>query len=86
MITAAACHDFEHPGFNNIYMVNTKDPLALLYNDVSVLESHHIAASFKLLHSSDAVNFTKELSVADYNELRQTMIKCVLATDMVHHF
>jgi len=31
-LLAAACHDFKHPGFNNIYLVNTKSPLAIRYN------------------------------------------------------
>lgn len=60
MITAAATHDFEHPGFNQNYLINSKDPLAIKYNDKAVLENHHIAASFKLLHSSEDIDFTLE--------------------------
>lgn len=32
-ILAGACHDFDHPGFNNLYLVETKDEIALRYND-----------------------------------------------------
>jgi hypothetical protein len=57
LLIAGGCHDHEHPGFNNVYMVEAKDPLAIRYNgtylgilkfylDVSVLENHHVASSF----------------------------------------
>jgi len=32
VLLAAICHDFKHPGYNNIYLVNTKAPLAIRYN------------------------------------------------------
>ena len=32
-----------HPGLNNAFMVRTRSPLALRYNDQSVLEHHHLA-------------------------------------------
>lgn len=32
LIIAGACHDFEHPGLNNVYLMDTRDPIALRYN------------------------------------------------------
>lgn len=32
LIVAGACHDYEHPGFNNLYLVDIKDPIAIRYN------------------------------------------------------
>lgn len=32
VLLAALCHDFKHPGYNNIYLINTKAPLAIRYN------------------------------------------------------
>jgi hypothetical protein len=32
LIVAGACHDHEHPGFNNVYLIDTKDPIATRYN------------------------------------------------------
>ena len=32
-VTAGACHDIEHPGFSNIYLIEASDPIALRYND-----------------------------------------------------
>jgi len=46
MYLAAAFHDYEHPGVNNPYLIATGDDMALKYNDISVLESHHVSAAF----------------------------------------
>ena len=48
-LVAAACHDFEHPGVNQVFLCQKKQALALRYNDKSVLENHHAAASYKLM-------------------------------------
>jgi len=32
LVVAGACHDFEHPGLNNMYLVENKHPIALKYN------------------------------------------------------
>lgn len=49
MMIGGACHDHEHPGVNNAYLVENRDDIAIKYNDVSVLENHHVASSFALL-------------------------------------
>jgi len=46
LFLAALGHDVGHPGTNNAYAIRTKNPLALLYNDKSVLENHHISLFF----------------------------------------
>lgn len=43
---AAALHDYDHPGVNSVFLVNMNDEKAIRHNDVSVLENHHLAASF----------------------------------------
>lgn len=40
-------------------MCNTRNELALLYNDITVLESHHAAFAYKLTHSDERVNIFK---------------------------
>lgn len=82
---AAACHDLNHPGVSNSFMVKTKSQLALLYNDQSVLENHHLAETFKHLYSSD-LNVLGHLPQADQETARRIIIDLVLATDMARHF
>ena len=47
---AAIIHDYDHRGVNNDFLVKTSDPLALLYNDISPMESHHVAAAMTLMN------------------------------------
>lgn len=49
LITACICHDLDHPGFNNTYQINARTEIAIRYNDMSPLENHHCAISFKIL-------------------------------------
>jgi hypothetical protein len=40
-IIAAVCHDLDHPGLNEKFLIATQSHLAGLYNNTSVLENHH---------------------------------------------
>jgi len=84
-IISGGIHDFEHPGFNNAFIQNTKGELAVLYNDMSVLENHHVAAAWRLLLKEDS-SFLENLDQSQYVDLRETVITSVLGTDMKHHF
>ena len=46
---SACVHDHEHGGLNNDFLVKTRHPLALTYNDQSPLENHHVASASKLI-------------------------------------
>jgi calcium/calmodulin-dependent 3',5'-cyclic nucleotide phosphodiesterase len=46
-IIAAIIHDFEHTGTTNSFHVMSGSETALLYNDRSVQENHHISAAFR---------------------------------------
>jgi len=83
-IVAAISHDLDHPGFNNQFLVNMKDEIALLYNDQSVLENHHVAQTFLLLRQ-DELNIFRRFSPKDYTRAREIMIKMILSTDMFYH-
>ena len=47
---AAACHDYDHPGLNNDFLIKSQHPLAILHNDRSPLEQHHCSAGYRLLY------------------------------------
>lgn len=83
-IFAAAIHDVDHPGLTNQYLINSSSELALMYNDESVLENHHLAVAFKLLQNEDCDIFAN-LSKKQRQTLRKMVIDMVLATDMSKH-
>jgi hypothetical protein len=85
LITAGACHDHEHPGFNNVFLVESKDPIAIRYNDVSVLENHHVASSFQLMLEPNC-NVFASFGKDEYKRARSLMISAILGTDMSKHF
>jgi len=49
ILTAACVHDFKHPGVNNTFLVKTHNPIAIRFNDLSVLENYHVSEAFKVL-------------------------------------
>jgi len=49
LMIAAAPHDIGHPGLNNVFLINSNNPLAVTYNDQSVLENHHCALLSNIL-------------------------------------
>ncbi|XP_029706401.1 cAMP-specific 3',5'-cyclic phosphodiesterase 4C-like [Takifugu rubripes] len=81
---AAAIHDVDHPGVSNQFLINTNSELALMYNDESVLENHHLAVGFKLLHQENCDIF-QNLTKRQRQSLRKLVIDIVLATDMSKH-
>ena len=85
-LVAAMMHDYEHPGVNNPFLININDPKAIRHNDVSVLENHHLAASFELMIQNDENNWAHQFDKADFKRIREIIIKTVLATDMAQHF
>ena len=85
MMIAACCHDFEHFGFNNPFLIESRLPWAIQYNDKSPLENHHIAASFSIIEMEEYSIF-KNLDKDDYKAVRKLMIDLVLATDAANHF
>lgn len=66
-------------------MVNARTEIAIRYNDKSVLESHHVAATFGILQRKEN-NIFDRFSGDQYKKTREIMITLVLATDMAFHF
>ena len=84
-LLAAIIHDYDHPGVNNHFLMASSDKMALLYNDKSILENHHCAASFEVL-SRTQCNFLGSLDRADFKSVRENVVDMVLATDLAQHF
>ncbi|XP_045680760.1 high affinity cAMP-specific and IBMX-insensitive 3',5'-cyclic phosphodiesterase 8A isoform X2 [Phyllostomus hastatus] len=85
-LIAATIHDVDHPGRTNSFLCNAGSELAVLYNDLAVLESHHAALAFQLTAGDDKCNIFKNMERNDYRTLRQAIIDMVLATEMTKHF
>mmetsp|Transcript_48086 Transcript_48086/g.120215 ORF Transcript_48086/g.120215 Transcript_48086/m.120215 type:complete len:345 (+) Transcript_48086:3-1037(+) len=84
LIVSALCHDLEHPGVNNPFLVASRSDLATLYNDRSVLENHHCCRAFQLILHSE-IQLLSEFSGQDYTLFRTAVLSNILATDMARH-
>ncbi|KAH3744460.1 3'5'-cyclic nucleotide phosphodiesterase [Pelomyxa schiedti] len=83
MICAAVGHDVSHPGVNNAFLVNSCDPLAVQFNDRSVLENYHASFTIRTLlqHASHWA-----LKPEDLKLVRSNIIELILSTDISRHF
>jgi hypothetical protein len=82
LLVSALCHDLDHPGLNNPFLVSSSADLAILYNDRSPLENHHSSFAFRLMHRSKIL---EKLEAEEYVAFRQAVISNILATDMGRH-
>jgi len=86
-LIAALCHDMKHFGRNNAFCIASSHPLALLYNDQSVLENMHSAACFAALREGDSSDqLMQNLKQDDCITMRSLIVKLILSTDMSEHF
>ena len=86
LFLSCICHDYKHPGVNNNYLKETRNKIAIRYNDISILENMHIAQAFKLINNpNNEYNIFFNLDTNIYKQFRKEMISCVLATDMTFH-
>ena len=85
LIIGALLHDVDHPGKNNNYQINAGTELAILYNDISVLENHHASTSTKILQETGMWDHLVSEDT-DKKKARTRLIEFILATDMAKHF
>jgi len=83
LLTACLCHDLDHVGRTNNFLIDNEDDLAVRYNDRSVLENHHASLACQLLKGS--TDIAEGLSTPARKMLRKGIISSILATDMMHH-
>eukprot|EP00929_Paragymnodinium_shiwhaense_P097811 TRINITY_DN59408_c0_g1_i1.p1 TRINITY_DN59408_c0_g1~~TRINITY_DN59408_c0_g1_i1.p1 ORF type:complete len:1050 (+),score=192.14 TRINITY_DN59408_c0_g1_i1:170-3319(+) len=83
-LSAAAAHDVGHNGRSNRFHVGAGTPLALLYNDQSVLENMHTSLAFMVLQT-DASNYIADLDTDARALFRTIVTKLILETDLAKH-
>ncbi|XP_022243200.1 cAMP-specific 3',5'-cyclic phosphodiesterase 7B-like [Limulus polyphemus] len=78
-LIAAVCHDLDHPGFNQPFLIATSNHLAVLYKNFSVLETHHWRMAVSCLRESRLLDhLEKEVCV----KIECWMQSMILATDI----
>jgi len=83
LLLASIGHDAGHLGRTNSYEVGSESPLAITYNNKSVLENHHCAMLHKVLASCPELLGAMTRNQRAY--LRKIIIELILATDMAVH-
>ena len=81
---AALCHDIDHPGLTNRFLVATDDAIAVKFNYVSPLEMHHVAVAFDLL-AQPHNNIFADMDLKHLYEFKHTFAKLILSTDIAEH-
>jgi hypothetical protein len=84
LLLSAIVHDVNHPGHANSFEKLIQSPLAIRYNNNSILERHHIAVCFALMRPPQA-DFTRHLGSAATVSLKKLMRSCIESTDMMQH-
>ncbi|XP_065920046.1 cAMP and cAMP-inhibited cGMP 3',5'-cyclic phosphodiesterase 10A-like [Dysidea avara] len=79
LLVAGICHDLEHPGQTNAFMVQSGDPLAVLYSS-SPLEYHHFNQACLILSQKQNDIFCYIES--EKPKIYEVMEGAILATDL----
>eukprot|EP00811_Abedinium_folium_P033398 NODE_6364_length_1678_cov_14.978079.p1 GENE.NODE_6364_length_1678_cov_14.978079~~NODE_6364_length_1678_cov_14.978079.p1 ORF type:complete len:491 (-),score=82.63 NODE_6364_length_1678_cov_14.978079:101-1573(-) len=84
MDIAGLVHDVGHFSRTSSFLVNSRHPLAVTYNDKSVLENMHAATCFEIMQQPgcDLIAAMPRATRADF---RAVVVELVLATDVSLH-
>uniref|UniRef100_A0A674JY97 3',5'-cyclic-nucleotide phosphodiesterase n=1 Tax=Terrapene triunguis TaxID=2587831 RepID=A0A674JY97_9SAUR len=85
MIFAAAVHDYEHTGTTNNFHIQTRSDVAILYNDRSVLENHHVSAAYRLMQEEE-MNILANLTKDDWRAVFRLSPLYMYSYNMKHCF
>ncbi|PNF20836.1 hypothetical protein B7P43_G12063, partial [Cryptotermes secundus] len=81
---ASLCHDLDHRGKNNKFMLDTESPLAAIYS-TSTMEHHHFNQTVTILQQKGHNIFSK-LTSGEYKQVLSYVKHCILATDLALFF
>lgn len=84
MYIGAICHDLDHRGFNNKFMIDVGSPLAAIYS-TSTMEHHHFNMTVNILNQENHNIFAK-LNPDEYKQVLGNIKHCILATDLALFF
>lgn len=57
MLIAALGHDMHHPGYNNLFQINTKSELAIRYDGKSVLEQYSADCLIEMIENTKILDY-----------------------------
>jgi len=88
LLSAALCHDLEHPGVTSQFLSKVGDSTYggyknLVFRD-ALLEKHHALRALGVMVDRD-IGILEGLSSEQYYHFRSTISKIILATDMTRH-
>ncbi|XP_074603272.1 uncharacterized protein LOC141856748 [Brevipalpus obovatus] len=81
-LLAAVAHDLDHPGVNQQFLISTRSHLASLYNNFSVLESHHWRSAISCLKESGIFS---HFTPSQWQTVRHLLKSLIMATDISQH-
>ncbi|XP_071744727.1 probable 3',5'-cyclic phosphodiesterase pde-5 isoform X1 [Lepeophtheirus salmonis] len=84
MFVGGLCHDLDHRGYNNKFMIDIGSPLASIYT-TSTMEYHHFNMTINILQN-DKQNILKKFNQEEYRQIMGNMKHCILATDLALFF
>ncbi|KAI4459702.1 cyclic nucleotide phosphodiesterase [Holotrichia oblita] len=84
LFIGALCHDLDHRGKNNKFMLDTESPLAAIYS-TSTMEHHHFNQTVTILQQ-EGHNIFSKLSSSEYKQVLGLIKHCILATDLALFF
>ncbi|CAF0769042.1 unnamed protein product [Rotaria sordida] len=84
LFVACLCHDLDHRGKTNDYMVKSASTLASIYS-TSTMERHHFNQTVTILQT-ESHNIFKHLSPKEYRQMLDDIRHCILATDLALFF
>lgn len=73
-LTAAVCHDLDHPGVNEKFLVSTGSHLAVLYDNVSVLENHHWRSAIACFVEAGLARYLTETQMSEFTDLVRLLV------------
>ncbi|CAK8687161.1 unnamed protein product [Clavelina lepadiformis] len=84
LVVAGFCHDIDHRGTNNAFLIRAGAPLAVLYN-TSTLENHHYDTCLRI-SSMEGNNIFEHFTEDEFKASCELMKHAILATDLALYF